>query len=304
MSNFLDNPALFQSVLENLPVGIYIVDRERRVRFWNRGAEQITGYHAHEVVGQCCLEKLEHCDQHGRVLCGDRCPINATFHDGQGQRAFAFSMHKEGHRVGVQLQTVPIFDEEEVLAGVTFLFQEASAACALEPFAPPMYGCLDPVTGIPSQRLTRAVLSECMAGLDSSQSGFGLLCIRILGLDQFRAQHGPDSVLAFLRTTAQTLRHTLEPSNFVGRWGQDEFVVVLDSSSPVTVTAKAESIWRLLSQSEISWWGDRFLIESVVGHAVARQGDDLERLLSEMMPANAERKAAAADWPHHKTKPV
>jgi len=157
-----------------------------------------------------------------------------------------------------------------------------------------MYGCLDPVTGIPSQRLTRAVLSECIEGLNSSRSGFGLLCVRILGLEQFRTKHGPDSVLAFLRTTAQTLRHTLEPSNFVGRWGQDEFLVVLDSSSPITVAAKAESIWRLLSQSEISWWGDRFLIESVVGHAVARQGDDLERLLHEMMPAQPARTAAAA----------
>jgi len=133
MLPLFDNPTLFQSVLENLPVGIYIVDRERRVRFWNQGAEQITGYHAHEVVGQTCLGRLDHCDQHGRVLCGDRCPINATFHDGHGQCAFAFSMHKEGHRIGVQLKTVPIFDDEELLIGVTFLFQEASSSSEFEP---------------------------------------------------------------------------------------------------------------------------------------------------------------------------
>lgn len=38
-------------MLENLPIGIYVLDKEQRVRFWNRGAEQITGYLAHEILG-------------------------------------------------------------------------------------------------------------------------------------------------------------------------------------------------------------------------------------------------------------
>jgi hypothetical protein len=53
-----------------------------------------------------------------------------------------------------------------------------------------------------------------------------------------------------------------------------------------------ETIWRLLSQSEISWWGDRFLIEAVVGHAIARPGDKLETLISKM---NADHAARAAN---------
>ena len=50
-SNLLDNPKLFRHVVEDLPVGIYIVDRERRIRFWNRGAEHLIGHLAHDVVG-------------------------------------------------------------------------------------------------------------------------------------------------------------------------------------------------------------------------------------------------------------
>ncbi len=34
---------LYRTVLENLPTGVYVVDRERRILFWNDGAEQITG---------------------------------------------------------------------------------------------------------------------------------------------------------------------------------------------------------------------------------------------------------------------
>ena len=50
-SDFLDNPKLFRHLVEDLPVGIYIVDRERRIRFWNRGAEHLTGHLGHDVVG-------------------------------------------------------------------------------------------------------------------------------------------------------------------------------------------------------------------------------------------------------------
>ena len=78
-SNLLDNPKLFRHVLEDLPVGIYIVDRERRIRFWNRGAEHLTGHLAHEVVGHVLEDVVQACDRRGnslsrRALSGDDDP--------------------------------------------------------------------------------------------------------------------------------------------------------------------------------------------------------------------------------------
>jgi len=35
---------VYKSVLESLPIGVYLVDRHRRVLSWNRGAERLTGY--------------------------------------------------------------------------------------------------------------------------------------------------------------------------------------------------------------------------------------------------------------------
>ena len=294
---FFDDPAIFRSVLENLPVGIYILDRERRVHFWNRGAEHITGYLGHEVVGQACSGPLQHCDAQGRILCADRCPVTATFHDGHPQQSFVFSLHKQGHRVGMQVRTLPIFESRDQVAGVAVVFQDASANCGTESFGSLMYGCLDPITGVPSQRLTRAVLAESVIGLEERHGGFGLLRIRVLGLKEFSAKHGANSVVPFLRATAQTIRHSLGGEDFVGRWDEHEFLAVLHSPSPVTVAAMAETIGRLLSQSEISWWGDRFLIEAVVAHAIARPGDQLETLIGTLNSDHAARAARAPAGP-------
>ncbi|MFX8860496.1 PAS domain-containing protein, partial [Acinetobacter baumannii] len=38
------------TVLENISDGVYFVDRHRRILYWNRGAERITGFSREEVL--------------------------------------------------------------------------------------------------------------------------------------------------------------------------------------------------------------------------------------------------------------
>src|SRR5438552_247933 len=108
MPPLFEDSALHRYVLENLPIGIYVLDREQRVRFWNRGAEQITGYLAHEVVGQKCSQSLPHFDPHGQMLAGDDCSITTTLREGRAFQNHVFTLHKQGHRMSVQIRTLPL----------------------------------------------------------------------------------------------------------------------------------------------------------------------------------------------------
>ena len=284
---FFDNPELYRSLLEDLPIAVYVVDRERRVRLWNRAAEQLTGHLAHEAMGQDCTGRLlQPCDQQGRALSGTHSPVAATLTGGRAQQFAASFLHKNGHRVAVSVRTRAILEPSEAIVGAMVLFEEAFVSCE-DSSGSFMYGCLDAATGSPSPALTRAVLNECIAGMEQSRRGFGLLRIRVLGLDEFRSKHGIQSAFPLLRTAAQTLRHSLEPEDFVGRWGEDEFIVVLPSASPLTTRATAETIWNLVSRSEVSWWGDRFPVQAVVMHTVAHPGDKLEKLMNGLEPAHA-----------------
>jgi len=282
-SNLLDNPELSRHVLEDLPVGICIVDRKRRILFWNHGAEHITGYLTHEAVGHVLEDVVQSCDRQGHGFGGERRPVSLTLTERRPQECTAFFLHKNGHRVPVNVRTLPLptlSNPEHVgaIEGATVLFEEVFAYREELP-GPAMYGCLDQTTRIPSRRLTQAVLNECLAGMEESGVGFGLLRIRLLGLDEFRAKHGPQSVAPFLRTAARTLRHSLDTESFLGCWGENEFLAVLPSVSPVTLATAAETLWTLLGQSEISWWGDRFVVGSEVACTLAAAGKDPETLL-------------------------
>lgn len=56
-----------ERILDNLPLGIIAHDTRRRIVFFNRVAEEITGYGRGEVVGKDCH------DVFGHPFCGSRC---------------------------------------------------------------------------------------------------------------------------------------------------------------------------------------------------------------------------------------
>lgn len=294
-SHLLESPKLFRHLVEDLPVGIYIVDRDGLIRFWNRAAEQITGHLSHEVVGHVFDDVVRASNRRGNSLSGGHCPVTMTLSQRQPQRWTAYYLHKNGHRVAVTIRTRPILEYGDTVGGATVLFEEAHVYH--EGSGAPMYGCLDASTGVPSHRPTRALLNECIAGMEQSHQGFGLLRIRVLGLEEFRSEHGPQSAVPFLRTAAQTLRHSLDAENFLGRWGESEFLAVLSSASPVMVSTMAETLWNLLGHSEVLWWGDRFPVETEVSYTMATAGADVESLLREMRPLHASRTAKVAAAP-------
>jgi PAS domain S-box-containing protein len=49
-----DNTHIYQRLLDNLNEGVYLLDRNRRITYWNKGAEKLTGYTRSEVLGKSC----------------------------------------------------------------------------------------------------------------------------------------------------------------------------------------------------------------------------------------------------------
>ncbi|BCR03591.1 hypothetical protein DESUT3_06600 [Desulfuromonas versatilis] len=64
----LKHEKLLQHILANIPSGLFLVDRDQRIFYWNREAERITGYRADQVIGQ-------HCSFLDGVPCGEFCGL-------------------------------------------------------------------------------------------------------------------------------------------------------------------------------------------------------------------------------------
>ena len=122
------------AVMDNLYDGAYYVDRGRRIRYWNRGAERLTGYADADVVGQFCFDNiLNHVDGSGTALCRSLCPLAATMRDGGPREAEVFLRHREGHRVPVQVRTAPVRNRDGAVIGGVVAMLEQSICVAGEP---------------------------------------------------------------------------------------------------------------------------------------------------------------------------
>ena len=54
----LADPRVFEAVVDSLETGVYLVDHDRKIVYWNRGAERISGYKRHDVTGRFCRDDL------------------------------------------------------------------------------------------------------------------------------------------------------------------------------------------------------------------------------------------------------
>ena len=125
------SPNFYATLLDNLYDGVYFVDRERRITFWNKAAERITGFTQAEVLGKRCADNLlRHVDDRGNSLCEGACPLSYTLRDGQLRSASVFLHHKNGHRLPVAIGVAPITDNQQNIIGAVEIFRDNSATVA------------------------------------------------------------------------------------------------------------------------------------------------------------------------------
>ena len=66
--------------MDSLYDGAYVVNKERIIVFWNKAAEQITGYSQKDVMHTACFNNiLRHMDISGNDLCQTECPLQKYF---------------------------------------------------------------------------------------------------------------------------------------------------------------------------------------------------------------------------------
>ena len=150
-------------ILDSLYDGVYCVNREHKIIFWNSTAEKLTGFPSAAVLGRGCEDNLlRHVDAEGCCLCDSVCPLHKTIEDGKKREALAYMHHKDGHRIPVYIRTSPLLNESgEIIAGIE-VFSEAPAlqALSVENEQLRSLGFIDSLTGLPNRRSAEQKLAE------------------------------------------------------------------------------------------------------------------------------------------------
>jgi diguanylate cyclase (GGDEF)-like protein/PAS domain S-box-containing protein len=271
------------AVLDNLSDGVYFVDRRRRILYWNRGAEHISGFSAAEVVGRRCGDNLlNHCDEAGTSLCGDeRCPLLATMLDGHQREVHIYLHHKNGERRPVCVRSAPLHDSSGAVVGAVETFHDDSALVNSRRRASDWerVSMSDPLTGVGNRRMGEVVLAGWIDQYRTAQRPFGLLLADVDSFkhvnDRFGHEVGDDALCAVAGTLAHTSRHGDE----IVRWGGDEFLVLLAGADASTLSSVGERARALVKQTRLLAESERVPLSVSVGGTLALPNDTPELIV-------------------------
>ncbi len=255
----LGSQELYRMVLDSLPVAVCAVDREGKVILWNDGAERVTGYLRQDVLGRLCTDAfLEHADMENNPLEGNALPLLETMRDGKCLTVQASLRKKTGQSVGVHVRTVPLRGDDGRMHGAAELFEEMITKTPTDRRHNKLAvaGCVDQLTGILNHSMILARLQESLSLHKVYPVPFCALCISIDGLAKIRERFGQAAVDATLHVVAQALESALRPTDYLGRWLEQEFLAILTECNESDVGKVGDRLRKMAQRSHVNWWGD------------------------------------------------
>lgn len=274
----------YQVLLDNLNDGVYFVDRDRRITYWSKGAERITGYQKAEVVGRCCADNLlTHVDEKGSSLCLGGCPLSFAMNDGIARNGEIFLHHRDGHRVPVTVRAFPLRNAQGEVEGAVEIFNDnTNQTLMLERIAQfEKMAYLDTLTGVANRRFTEMTLHSRLDERHRYGWAFGILFIDVDHFKNVNDQYGHDVGDQVLAMVAKTLSNSVRSFDFVGRWGGEEFLAILANVDAAELHTFADRIRALVEQSHLAvgTGGQQVRVTVSIGGTITRSDDSLATLI-------------------------
>ncbi|HVM74123.1 MAG TPA: diguanylate cyclase [Candidatus Saccharimonadales bacterium] len=276
-------PQLHRILLEALPQAICVVNRDGKVLLWSAGAEQMTGYFRQEILGRPFPNNFHQEDHEGSPDTPKHfSPLLETLREGHPVSTHLSLRTKSGQLLPVRLRTVPLRDDNGAMIGAAEICETVYKSEIAERRQARLgaFGCLDPITGVLNHSLIQARLKESLNIYALYPIPFCVLCVSVDNLKNVRQRYGQAAADSTLRLIAQTIQSALRPIDFIGRWLDQEFLVILNECVEFDVHTVGDRLCKSARQTEISWWGDVLHVTISVGATVVHDHDAASSVIS------------------------
>jgi len=271
-----DRAEILESALDALVEAAALADVDGKLVLWNRAAELITGHRAGELIGKGVRHLLEVLVVGGAGQWIRTTDINTPRDRGNVVRI----RHALGYEVPALARVVVLRDGTGTRIGSGVFFHAANNIDALPHGESNEDGKISDTQTQLEDRLAR--LHE---DFQRDDLPLGVLWITVDQAADLRRSHGRRACEEMLGTMERTLASGLKPTEEIGRWGDDEFLVLSHERNAAALAVHAQMLAGLARTAEFRWWGDRISLTVSIGSAQAEPCETLSTLLERAQAA-------------------
>ncbi|VAX35924.1 diguanylate cyclase/phosphodiesterase (GGDEF & EAL domains) with PAS/PAC sensor(s), partial [hydrothermal vent metagenome] len=271
-------------LLESMYDGFTIVDSDMKHVLWNRGAEKLFGRPVRTMIGQTWSpQKITLHDSQDRPLPENAYPINQVLENEEPLFSTVRIQHTSGEWIDVEVQTLPITDDQGKLHGIVEIFrnQNRPSSNSLEYKKLQKVATQDALTSVANRGELETNLARWMSDF-SSQKKPSPFSVIFLDIDFFKSvndNYGHNVGDEVLVSLARLMKKECYSGELVGRYGGEEFVILCPDTTLEQGVQRAERLRKAIAIAEVSTTRSEINVTSSFGVSEAEQGDSVESVI-------------------------
>jgi len=252
-----------------MPLAAMEIDVDSKVVSWNPEAERIFGYSESEALGRDIVELIVPADERagirsliGRIMDGEAVTTNRNR-----------NVAKDGRELVCEWFNTAIVDSRgrgngwaSIVKDVTEQTKEAEEIL--------FESRHDPLTGLLNRRGMDEVLQAERRRSDRLGAPYSTIMLDIDLFKAFNDRYGHECGDLVLRTISKTLRDSIRATDSAGRWGGEEFLVLVAGTGRDGAAALAEKIRERVEGAVAEYGGESFAVTVTAGVAACRCGPE------------------------------
>jgi diguanylate cyclase (GGDEF)-like protein/PAS domain S-box-containing protein len=258
-----DSELRLRTNLNMMPLAAIEVDSAGRILRWNRAAELIFGHEEAEALGSDLVDLIvpellrpEIRELIERLNLGDVTSVHVNR-----------NVSKEGREMVCEWHNAPLYDTGGEWIGWSSIVrditeQEAEAEKLL------YLSRHDPLTGLLNRRSMRERLEEERLRCRRTGGSYATIMLDIDWFKRINDRYGHEGGDVVLKEMATLMSETVRSTDWVGRWGGEEFLILLPETAAEGGVGLAEKIRSRIAEKAIAY-GNRAISVTITAGVAA-----------------------------------
>ncbi len=270
------------SIFDNLYEGVYCIDMNEKIFYWNKSAEDITGYKAYEVKGTSIWSKLiKFVGTNEKDYSFLDLPLYSTINQDIVLDSIILIENKLDYTIPVSLRAEYIYGSDKEKIGVLIMLDPMTLIGEIDHRIEILenLAMIDTLTQIANRRYTEHIIKLRLEDFREKHEKFSLLFIDIDHFKKVNDKYGHSIGDLVLRECAKELKSVICKDCFLGRWGGEEFIIISGRNDLKDLINLGAKLNKKVEENEIKIGNEVLKITVSIGGTVVDNSDNLSSVV-------------------------